>query len=841
MKKIFLILMLLSFSLFAQSIEIITQEQLNEVPTIGQSKFLENTAGSWNYLVEDIDFDNSNEILIYQRNDNYNELKLFSSRHTYLDVNPLDYNLLAMEYVESEKDIHKELITFGVENKFEGYLYSYSLKNKKISFKQKKKIFTGIDFNNNGRWDIDDSYPEIYKIPNKQGKILLVMKSGFDRHPRGLYQFNVSDLEEDWNFEMGAHPGHLIFTDHDEDGDFEIVVVTNAVDNGYCFNGFADSLCYIFRLAPDGEELNKLVMGGGLSYPILERIFVNDKTTKILFQNSSGAEEKIKNNYMQILNLKSLKKENEYIYPDSYTNIRAPLNLNKFFINPHDIPIKTSTGFLFKLNKDFQIEKKYRFRNELSGILLADLNSDNSPEIILTANEAPLVFISDLNLNLIGKQYFNIPHESKMIVDIELKENRIYYIANTAPIERGLFVWTIPFEEIYTKSWISLFIQKNKDLILYVFLFSLVLLLIVLFSIQIAGKSKKLQITKQLYKFFMQDLQSGIIILNDQMQVVDINNFMIDTFGLKHDDIVDLPFNRFSEKIQSENLVSLIQSLETDTIEKENVINLNTLNGFKKFLLSANRIKTYASEKHLIIELKDLSQITNSEYLAAWGSLTQRMAHEIKNPLTTILLTLRQIQRKYITKNKEDAENFNQYIQSASEEIERLRNSTNALMKFTSAIEGNIEKTDINQVIQNSVKTFDQNELVTFNIRLEKNIPEISIDVQKIRQVLNNLLENSVDAIESEGEITISTQIIEDIDTRSGNVNSFILIEIVDNGIGIKKELLNQIFEPNFTTKNTGSGFGLAISKFIIEQMAGKISVKSKEGIGTTLSLYLPV
>ncbi|MDR3651715.1 MAG: ATP-binding protein [Paludibacter sp.] len=233
-------------------------------------------------------------------------------------------------------------------------------------------------------------------------------------------------------------------------------------------------------------------------------------------------------------------------------------------------------------------------------------------------------------------------------------------------------------------------------------------------------------------------------------------------------------------------------------------------------------------------ELEQSAQLlAKSERESAWKSMARQVAHEINNPLTPMKLTIQQLQR---TKKMND-ERFDDYFEKSSvmliEQIDNLSRIAGTFSNFARMPEANFEKVDIASKIYSVVQLFaNNNEEVQMDYHGEKNGIYVFADPEQLVQVFNNLLKNAIQSIpvETEGIIQISLKA----------ANNRIIIEITDNGIGIDNENHHKLFVPNFTTKTTGMGLGLAISKNIIELSGGNITFTSELNKGTTFVIELP-
>jgi two-component system NtrC family sensor kinase len=168
----------------------------------------------------------------------------------------------------------------------------------------------------------------------------------------------------------------------------------------------------------------------------------------------------------------------------------------------------------------------------------------------------------------------------------------------------------------------------------------------------------------------------------------------------------------------------------------------------------------------------------------------------------------------------------------------RAKTVTHRLLGFARRMEPMVERVNINEILDESIE-FLKNEARYRNIEIQSNyapdLPLTTTDQAQLQQVFLNIINNGIDAIGKDGQITINTRAIKQ--------NNEILVEISDNGPGISKEVLQKIFDPFFTTKEVGkgTGLGLSISYSIIEKLGGRIMVASDAGQGTTFTIYLPV
>lgn len=223
-----------------------------------------------------------------------------------------------------------------------------------------------------------------------------------------------------------------------------------------------------------------------------------------------------------------------------------------------------------------------------------------------------------------------------------------------------------------------------------------------------------------------------------------------------------------------------------------------------------------------------------AERLAAWGDAARWVVHEIKNPLFPIRLSIENLQRAYQGKGNQSQgfeEIFGQCTGIVIEEVERLQRLVDEFNQFARMPHAEREPSDLNQIVQNVVNLYAESvENIQMRANLTPDLLTLSLDSEQITQALGNLIKNAIEAMPDGGTLNISTQSVSEENIQ---------IKIQDTGIGMSPETLAQIFEPYYTTKDTGTGLGMAIVQRIITDHDGKIFVESEEGVGTTVWIEL--
>lgn len=231
-------------------------------------------------------------------------------------------------------------------------------------------------------------------------------------------------------------------------------------------------------------------------------------------------------------------------------------------------------------------------------------------------------------------------------------------------------------------------------------------------------------------------------------------------------------------------------------------------------------------EKEQLISVME-QKVKKAERMAALGHSAAIIAHEVKNPLTAIRLNLFSIEKKKAWKL-----DFDEDLKLIAEAVDRVSRTMEDLLRFSANPKLSLEEIDVNDILRNTIleyKEQTQNSLI-FETELEKQLPLITADYEKLKEALGNLVSNAIAASNCSGSIRTSTK----------HALNQVIITIEDWGCGIPAEIMHRIYEPFFTTKQSGTGLGLAIAKKSIEAHRGSIEVESEPGWGTKFTIILP-
>jgi len=242
-----------------------------------------------------------------------------------------------------------------------------------------------------------------------------------------------------------------------------------------------------------------------------------------------------------------------------------------------------------------------------------------------------------------------------------------------------------------------------------------------------------------------------------------------------------------------------------------------------------NQMVQQLRESREEIERLHRTQMSRAEHLATLGELATGLAHEIRNPLAGIAGVIEIVGRDLPTTSPARA-----VVKDVCQEIARINQIVTDLLQTARPHPPRVRKSDLNTTVEHAVMLGRQQALAkSIEIALHKDptLPEVEHDSDQIHQVMLNLLLNALQAIEKNGQITVTLS----------SKDSTAVVEVTDNGRGIRQQDLPNIFRPFFTTKGEGTGLGLSLARRIVEEHHGRIDVTSSVGKGATFAVVLPL
>ncbi|WP_298900995.1 ATP-binding protein [uncultured Psychroserpens sp.] len=314
---------------------------------------------------------------------------------------------------------------------------------------------------------------------------------------------------------------------------------------------------------------------------------------------------------------------------------------------------------------------------------------------------------------------------------------------------------------------------------------------------------------------------------------------------LENDDFLNKELNEFLERLGyaylfmmliAVILALLLSKYITRTLktiaDKINETRLEKRNKKIDIASSSEEISTLInSYNSMIDELEESAvKLATSEREQAWREMAKQVAHEIKNPLTPMRLSVQSFQRKFNPEDENIHQKVDEYSQTLIQQIDTMSSIASAFSNFAKMPAQQNETLNVTNIVKLGLDIFSEDYIV-FSSEDEEIMA--NFDRTQLIRVVTNLVKNGIQAIPEEKENPR-------IEVKVTSENDMVNITVEDNGLGISEENKPMIFEPKFTTKTSGMGLGLAMVKNIVETYKGNITFTSQQGIGTTFSVTFP-
>lgn len=337
-------------------------------------------------------------------------------------------------------------------------------------------------------------------------------------------------------------------------------------------------------------------------------------------------------------------------------------------------------------------------------------------------------------------------------------------------------------------------------------------------------------------------LSSGVIALSEDSRVTTINDSAQDILGIGDSPVEGLPLaNMAEEKDHLRPFVDGITPLlETGDGRWQQQIMIFRPSGRRVLMCRGTRMATTAANSAgNVIVFDNITALIEGQRDAAWSEVARRLAHEIKNPLTPIQLSADRLRQKYLKKmSPEDSKTLERLTSTIIQQVDTMKSMVNTFSDYARPPKINPEATDLNELVSGVVDLFKSaHRQVSFELELDDQLQPMPADSSRLRQVINNLVKNAIEASAELDEATILAQ------TRlfSTDSETYVEIEVRDQGEGITSSEAENIFEPYVTNKTRGTGLGLAIVKKIIEEHGGVVSLENNVGPGAAAIIRLPI
>lgn len=352
----------------------------------------------------------------------------------------------------------------------------------------------------------------------------------------------------------------------------------------------------------------------------------------------------------------------------------------------------------------------------------------------------------------------------------------------------------------------------------------------------IAQKTTELEGRKQYIETILNNITTGVITLDAQGILTTINPTARDMLGLKQRNLIG---KGYKDVLNDDNYGEIVENIERGLQKKQKVsdkeinINFDTQNVTLALTLSPLR-KTNSEFSGMIVVLDNLTQLIKAQKISAWKEIAQRVAHEIKNPLTPIQLSAERIIKNLKENKTRSSEIIEEGANTIVQEARTIKSLVDEFSNFARMPSIRLQSADLHLIIEQTISLFTGIfSDIEFETQFSPEIPApLLIDPDQMRRVFINLIDNAIDAMNKKGKIQISTS----FDKNQQQVN----IEIADFGPGIPLKERDRLFNPNYSTKKKGTGLGLAIVNQVVGEHNGSIEVEANKPHGAKFIIQIP-
>ena len=354
---------------------------------------------------------------------------------------------------------------------------------------------------------------------------------------------------------------------------------------------------------------------------------------------------------------------------------------------------------------------------------------------------------------------------------------------------------------------------------------------------KLSRRTIELKQRRGLTENILENITSGVIALNSEGEIIDINPEAERMLSLKSRRVVKKHFSEVLSESHYRDIEAIIEKAfqtKFKIIEKE--LNFKIKGKILNLATKITQIRNPVNKKFsgILVVLTDLTALIKAQRMLVWREVAKRIAHEIKNPLTPIQISSQRIMKSLELPDDKFRKVVEDSLNIILQELESIKSLAKEFSQYARLPEVHFTKGDINQILENLVQVYSSiYNNIEFRVDLDVEIPAlVKMDTEQIKRIFVNLLDNAIDAMDKKGEVEITSKYIKG--------SQFIRVEIADAGPGIPDDEKEKLFVPYFSGKSGGTGLGLAIAHNIIEEHNGLISVVDNSPQGSRFIIEIP-
>jgi len=350
-----------------------------------------------------------------------------------------------------------------------------------------------------------------------------------------------------------------------------------------------------------------------------------------------------------------------------------------------------------------------------------------------------------------------------------------------------------------------------------------------------ARNQQQLENAKTYLESILGNLTSGVITLDERHHINTINHAASETLGVSAEQLHGLrapDWHGVAPALQPliEEVMAQFASVRERAWERQ--IEYARADGQRTLLVRGTRLPVSTGSGFVLV-FDDITHLIQAQRDAAWGEVARRLAHEIKNPLTPIQLSAERLQHKLAASlPPNEADILKRSTQTIVAQVGALKGMVDDFSIYSRSSRLTEADVDFNDLVREVLVLYESMP-VTWEVKLDDEVPVLRGDAALLRQVLHNLMQNAIDALAGQP----SPRVV----VASHRASGGIVFTVTDNGTGIAEGMRTRIFEPYVTTKPKGTGLGLAIVKKIIDEHHGRVSIENVKPQGACVSITLPL
>lgn len=656
--------------------------------------------------------------------------------------------------------------------------------------------------------------PQFMEDIDKDGKIELVClaNDGFTANPRGIVVYDFASGKIKWKFDSPSNLTAIHFDDFDGDGNKELISSNYAFKNtSKEIHGLNDASGWIVVLSVKGELLYSENTFEGFGQVTVDHADTDeDGIMEIFALNTSWGSETYRNlvkmyvwngsKLVNKLNLNMASTLERYQYQDFMKKMETNPNRHLHLVDK-------SKG-LIVLDTDLQIVE-HKYKGFITAIWdIKDIDTDGKKEVLLQTDDDYFEILDSSyqrrarlknpfpNDNSITFEAVRVGFEQDLLIAIGSPREIRYYAYKHLPLHVYLF-------------------QLYKTIALYLSIF--LMLMVVLMIYRYSRRLNVMRVCANL-------MTDGLIVLTDARKIAFCNYAVYNLAEHSADprcrdlklcfpDIHD-ELRRFiiGHKVSG----SFSANLSIDNPDKTYVVNMSQTTNIRSV--------------YIVTLCADPAEKERERDKLAWADIARRLSHHVRRHITNILLALEALK-------KDQDEGRHELYEVIGEEIDKVRVFTHAFQRFTELKNYSLQLQDVIPSVEHSLARVK----LPSNVKLVKNwyLRSVEAYIEPIRfeEAVTNAITNALEAMPEGGVLHITVKAFPKDSSPKGELS--VLVEIEDNGCGIPKKYMEEIWKPFFTTNQSGTGIGIPETKKIIDSMSGIMDIQSEEGMGTTVSFWL--